>query len=317
VTSAQEIAELHQHYAILRDQAGYVRQSRDVVNIAGPDASEYLNGQLSQDIASLEPGEAVWTFLLQPTGKVEAYGRIFRASDEHFVLEVPAGWGDAIHRRLERFLLRVKCEISQDSWVLHSYRGAKLPADYQPESTQPEILKAQVQWGDVIGFDFLGRQLTLPADMPQCSPVALDILRVEAGIPQLGREILPEAIPSEIGTALLEEAVSFTKGCYVGQELVERMHSRGSGAPRRLLGVNVSDEIFCEAGSQLYGSNPQGVQELPKPQAQLTSLVCSPRFGYSGLVLAHRSVSPSDVLFTAAGAEAQICSLPFTNSNVS
>lgn len=345
-------------YFALRDLVGYVTQNRDVVRVAGPDALKYLDGQLSQDISKLGPGEAAWTFLLQPNGKVAAYCRIFAISAEHFILEAPVGWGDVIADRLRRFWLRVDCEISQEIWMMRSYRGAQLSqaAEARPEGSNtgegstegssPEIyetptLKAGVLWGDAPGFDLLALQLGPPTEAAstgaiECSRTALDVLRVEAGVPKLGKEIMTDALPAEIGDEFLHQAVSFTKGCYVGQELVERMQSRGGGPPKRLLGIKaLGDGLLAHlsadgaggsdaadlgaADFQLYDSNPAEAEAeaSPKPKAQLTSLAQSPDLGQIGLALVHRSVNPSDVLFTAQGDQVKICSLPLRKTNLS
>src|SRR5690606_40866239 len=90
----------------LRTTLGAVELPRDVVRVAGPDAVDYLQGQLSQDVAALGPGEAAWSFLLQPTGKVDAWLRVTRTGDDELVLDVDARHGEAVVARLRRFLLR-------------------------------------------------------------------------------------------------------------------------------------------------------------------------------------------------------------------
>ena len=85
---------------------------RDVVVVDGPDAESFLQGQLSQDVAALAEGDAAPSFLLQPTGKVDALLRVRRESATRFVLDVDPGYGDAVAARLTRFKLRVKCEVA-------------------------------------------------------------------------------------------------------------------------------------------------------------------------------------------------------------
>lgn len=162
---------------------------RDVVVVEGADAQSYLHSQLSQDLNGLEVGGTRWTFVLDPTGKVESLARISRVTDDRFELDTDAGFGDALLARIDRFKIRVAADTS-----LGDHRGE-------------------------------------PAD---------EHARIELGWPRLGAEITPgETIPA--GTGVTRLAVSFTKGCYPGQELVERMDSRAAEAPRSLRRVDVAD----------------------------------------------------------------------------
>lgn len=164
---------------------------RDVVVVEGPDAETYLHSQLSQQIQGLPQGEQRWTFVLDPTGKVEALARVTRVSGERFELDTDAGFGQVMLARLERFKIRVAADTSLQ------------PADGTPTAAD-------------------------------------EAARVVAGWPRMGREIVPgETIPA--GTGLTALAVSFTKGCYPGQELVERMDSRAAEAPRSLRRLTVVD----------------------------------------------------------------------------
>jgi tRNA-modifying protein YgfZ len=157
---------------------------RDVVVIDGPDAATYLHSQSSQDLRDMSVDERRWTFLLQPTGKVEVLARVTKVADETFHLDTDPGFGAALEARLNKFKIRVKAKVT----AMAANGGGVAPDDDA---------------------------------------------RIAAGWPAMGAEIAPgETIPVETGLA--EVAVSFTKGCYPGQELVERMDSRGSTAPRHL-----------------------------------------------------------------------------------
>ncbi len=161
---------------------------RDVVVIDGPDALSYLQSQVSQDLLPMSVGERRWTFLLDPTGKVDALARVTRVAEERFELDTDAGFGEALLARLERFKIRVEADTS---------------------------LVAEAISGSVD-----------------------EAARIALGWPRMGVEIVPgETIPA--GTGLSRIAVSFTKGCYPGQELVERMDSRAAEAPRSLRRLTV------------------------------------------------------------------------------
>ena len=193
---------------------------RDTVTVSGADALTYLQGQVSQDLLSMAIGDRRWTFLLQPTGKVEVLAAVTRAGDDTFLFDTEFGFGDMLSARLARFKIRVKVDIG--------------PIER------------------ISGGDF-----------------ADEAARIEAGWPAMGAEIVPgETIPAETGIA--DVAVDFKKGCYPGQELVERMDSRGADAPRRLRIVDVDD-----------GAEPGDPIELEGRQVGvLTSVVGRRALGY-------------------------------------
>ncbi|MEX0846334.1 MAG: hypothetical protein WD023_01025 [Ilumatobacteraceae bacterium] len=197
---------------------------RDVVQVAGPDAASYLQSQLSNDLRPLAVGASLWSFVLQPAGKIDVLLRVWRTADDTFVLDTDAGFGDVMVARLQRFKIRVKAEIEPLDWRCIAVRG----------STDIDGL---VAWGQ--GVDLLGPDVRPPADVAAGSPDDLLAARIEAGWPAMGAEIEPgDSIPAETG--ITGPAVSFTKGCYPGQELVERMDSRGAAAPRLLQVVSVA-----------------------------------------------------------------------------
>lgn len=165
--------------------------ARDHVIVEGPDALSFLHSQISQDIRGLAVGEIAWTFLLEPSGKVESFARVTRTAEDRFDFDVDAGFGEALMARINRFKIRVQADTTL------------VPAAAAEPSTEHEIA------------------------------------RIAAGWPRMGFEIEPGAtIPAVTG--VVPVAVDFTKGCYPGQELVERMQSRGADAPRSLRIVDVA-----------------------------------------------------------------------------
>lgn len=164
--------------------------ARDRVVVSGPDALTYLQSQIAQEIRDQAVGEWRWTFVLDPTGKVDALARITRTGEETFVLDTDAGFGAGLQARLDRFKIRVKADS----------------------------------------------ELTVATTA--MASAGHDAARIAAGWPKMGVEIIPgTTIPGETG--VVPVAVNFTKGCYPGQELVERMDSRGATAPRSLRIVEV------------------------------------------------------------------------------
>lgn len=209
----------------------WTEHPRDIVEVAGPDSATYLQSQLTQDLRQLPVGDSTWSFVLQPTGKVEVLLRVWRRGDDLFVLDTDTGFGDAMVARLNRFKIRVKVDITPLPWRCLAVRD-----DSGGDSlVVPE--GAVVAWGS--GYDLLGPAPQPPAGAEAGDGDRLLAARIAAVWPTMGAEIIPgETIPAETGVVAV--AVSFTKGCYPGQELVERMDSRGAAAPRLLQRVPVA-----------------------------------------------------------------------------
>jgi folate-binding protein YgfZ len=221
---------------------------RDVIRIAGPDAISYLQGQMSQDVAGLAVGASAFTFLLEPQGKVSAWGRITRIADDAIIFDLDRGFAEAAIARLTRFKLRTKADIEQVDWPVY----------------------ADFDWPGFDGADLIRDR----ADYER--------LRIEAGVPALGHELDGDTIPAEAGALVIEKSVSFTKGCYTGQELVARVDSRGSNTPRRLRLVRIDDGV-PEVGSELLVDD--------KVVGRLTSVAAADG-GAVALAYVQRAVQP-------------------------
>jgi tRNA-modifying protein YgfZ len=156
----------------------------DIVTAVGPDARSFLQGQFSQDMATIDRDGSAWSWLLQPTGKVAALVLVSKVADETYSLAVDSGFGSVVLARLNRFKLRVKVEFS--------------------------LVETE-------GKVFVGTEAE----------------RIEAVWPAMGSElVVDESIPNAAG--INDRTVSFTKGCYTGQELVARVDSRGDHTPQHL-----------------------------------------------------------------------------------
>ena len=217
---------------------------RDVVQVVGADALTYLQSQLSQDLRPLQVGQSVWSFVLQPTGKVEVLLRVWRTADDVFVLDTDAGFGDVLTARLNRFKIRVKADITALDWTCLAVRGEG--------AAQVDGLAS---WGG--GVDLLGPEVLPPAGVDHGNADQLLATRIAAVWPKMGAEIVPgETIPAETG--ITGVAVSFTKGCYPGQELVERMDSRGATAPKLLQRFEVGEGQAMGTITSVIGTTALG-----------------------------------------------------------
>ncbi|MFN8018373.1 MAG: glycine cleavage T C-terminal barrel domain-containing protein [Acidimicrobiales bacterium] len=213
------------------------RTTRDLVVVEGDDAATYLQGQLSQDVAGLPVGASAASFVLSPQGKVAGWGRVHRVAPDRFEVDVDAGAGEAWGQRLSRFLLRTKATVTVEAAVATlEVRGATVAGGLAP-------IAPHVVGTDLIGWGGPGLPEGLPADAVEVGDDAAAAARIRAGIPAWGAELDEDTIPATVGQWAIDGSVSFTKGCYTGQELVARIDSRGGNVPRHLAGLVVDGPV--------------------------------------------------------------------------
>lgn len=228
---------------------------RDVMVVRGPDTITYLQGQLSSDVETLDPGQSSLALLLQPTGKTDSLVRIWRTGEHVVVLDTDAGAGDAVEARLRRFMLRTDATIERLEWECVAVRGPGVVGpggapSFDVDATGAELVGLGM-WPGVDGIDLLGPSVSLPEGIDPVDAATIEAMRIRAGWPAVGAEIAEDTIPAEIGPWLITAAVSFTKGCYVGQELTARIDSRGGNVPRHLRSLEVPAGEPVAAGSQI------------------------------------------------------------------
>lgn len=194
------------------------RRPRAFVRVAGPDAADYLERMVSNEVAKLARGESREALLLTPKARVIAPLVVLRRGEDDFLLLTEPEVGEVVRARLVRGRFAAKCEIEPEehtSTVVLGEGDGIPTADYG------------VPAREVLDVDADGE-----AD-------ELERLRIEAGTPRFGAEIDDRVLPAEAG--LVERAVSFTKGCYPGQEPIARLHYRGK-ANRRLRILVLEDD---------------------------------------------------------------------------
>jgi tRNA-modifying protein YgfZ len=178
---------------------------RSFVRVAGPEAEDYLNRMVSNDVAALGPGESCEALLLTPKARVIAPLVVLRRSHDDFLLLTEPELGDRVRAELIRSRFAAKAEIESEGHTSHVvFAGEGIPtADYGEPAA--EVLDAELE--------------------PTVSPGELDLLRIRAGTAAWGKEVDDRVLPAEAG--LVERAVDFAKGCYPGQEPIARLHYRG------------------------------------------------------------------------------------------
>ena len=213
---------------------------RSVLAVSGPDAEDFLQGQLSQDVVALDLGQSAWSLILQPQGRIDAFVRVTRQAADRFVLDTD-GPLEQVDARLRRFMLRTDVTLEPLDWQCIAVRGPR----GEDAAVSGEIV-APVPTG---GVDVLGSDPAVAGDIPAVDPEALEVHRIRCGFPRMGIDIDDRTIPAE--AEIVDFTVSFTKGCFTGQELVARMDSRGSSAPRYLRLLTLQERVGLDSGEPI------------------------------------------------------------------
>ncbi|HEY2769444.1 MAG TPA: glycine cleavage T C-terminal barrel domain-containing protein [Solirubrobacteraceae bacterium] len=308
-------------YRVITEACGLLdRSERGKLALSGAEAATFLQGQVSNDVERLAPGIGCYAAFLTPKGKMLGDIRILATGDEllldtervalqilfNMIRRFSLGYQVELHKRtLERGLLSL---IGPESADLAG--AGDLGAD-EHAHTVIEVpgsgLPARAIRSDV-GVDLLCdaadtaalRSALEEAGAVTVGEAAADCLRVEHGRPRYGTDLDDTVIPQEAG--LNERAVSFTKGCYVGQETVARLHYRGK-PNRQLRGLRMSGT--AEAGEELvYEGRTVG---------RVTSVAASPRFGSIALGFVRREAPVGSTVSVGAAVDvtAEVIELPF------
>jgi folate-binding protein YgfZ len=253
VTPPATYGDVAGEYASLWRGAAVVEGLHDVVWVRGPDAVEFLDGLLSQSISSLEPGMAAPSLLLSPQGKLRATLWVLR--DHQAVgLVADAGRGEIVAGDLGRFRIRVAVEITPGSEPVVAVIGpdgaalvaeAPAPATWVAGGEGVVVADLPFRLGGPPRIVVIGADL---AEAPRAGRQAYDALRVEVGEPVMGVDLDDTTIAQEAD--LVDGAVDLAKGCYLGQELIARIDSRGH-VNRRLRGVVVRTNVLPPTGARV------------------------------------------------------------------
>jgi len=201
------------------------RLNRGYVAVTGPEAGDFLERMLSNEVVSLQPGEARPALLLTPKGRIIAPLRVVRERPDAFLLITEAVLAESVASTLLRTRFAAKCEI-----VVKPFHGYLQVANGEGFRNDDYGVEAYETWDE--------------EERDAADPSELEALRIEAGTPAWGKELDESVLPAEAG--LDETHISFTKGCYPGQEPVARLHYRGH--PNRGLRVL---ELDAQPGDEL------------------------------------------------------------------
>jgi folate-binding protein YgfZ len=316
VTETATQVELDGQYRALREEAGFLVRDRSSLLLSGPDAAEYLQGQLTNDIEALAPGEGCYAALLDRKGHVQADMRVLRLADDEAWVDTEAEALPTARRHLEMYKVGREVEVEDVTGTrallsLIGPRSAELsgaPPLPEHESGPLSVNGAEcLAVGTAFGIDLIAaaedgerlRAALAEAGAVEVSPDAVEILRIEAGTPRFGAEMDSSTMPAEAG--IVEAAVNFEKGCYIGQETVARLHYRGK-PNRHLRGLRLSAP--AAPGEALLA----GEKEVGKVGGSCVS----PIHGPIALAILRREAEPGTELSLGEdGVTAQVVDLPF------
>jgi folate-binding protein YgfZ len=274
------------------------RSNRGRLLLAGSEVADFLQGQVSNDVEALEPGQGCYATLLTAKGKIRCDMRILRGAD-WFLLDCEPQALPVLEHMVRVYSIGRDVRSRPDERGLWSVLG---PAAREALDNAPPVEEYAHTEGDLglyvateQGVDVIGER----PDLPEAPLEVAECLRIEAGRPRLGFELGDDVIPQE--AALNERAISFTKGCYVGQETVARLYYKGK-PNRHLRGLRLSEP--AERGQPIHA----GEREV----GRIASTCVSPALGPIALALVRREVAPGDsVQVGDAGAVAEVVELPF------
>jgi folate-binding protein YgfZ len=322
------------YQAILQGAAVADVMPRGMISVSGADRAGYLQGLLTNDIEALQPGTGCYSAWLTPQGRMMTDMHVIEGGDM-LLLDVPAHVTTSVQRRLEDLIFTEEVQVGDltadlSRVCIHGPEAAKLVEKAIPNVTglddwiqhcntrstfkDASVVVVRVDQLGVPGFVIYTpndskeqlRDTLLAFGALLVGAEAIAATRIEAGIPLFGIDMDEEIIPLEAG--IESRAISFTKGCYVGQEVVIRILDRGHGRiAKKLVGLYLDSNTLPKPGTILRGAG----QDI----GTVTSVAHTPRSGAIALGYVHRDYVEPGSKVEVAGHEklvsATVSALPF------
>ncbi len=297
----------------------------------GTDAAAFLHNLCTNEVKNLPAGAGCEAFLTTAQAKIAAFVIIYRMGQNAFTLDAGPGCGEKVFNHLNQYLISEQVELSDRTLdfaqmhlagpeageVLERVLGSRLPELLELQHGTQRLAGADCQLRrheplGLLGYDLLCEkdhaasvwQTLVAAGARPAGLKAYDMLRIEAGIPIYGPDIDDTNLPQEVGR---ERTISFTKGCYIGQETVARIRTYGH-VNRLLIGLKLPWEDYASYRAKLFHAD--------KEVGRITSSVVSPRLGHIALAYVRRGSHEAGTMLeveTAGGRRsAEVVSLPFT-----
>ncbi|NRA08398.1 MAG: aminomethyl transferase family protein [Myxococcales bacterium] len=314
-----------------RQAVALFEPERGLLAVEGGDRLRWLDGMISADVSALAPGprrSGAYALFLTPKGRIVADLHVLQLGDSLW-LDLAAEAATAVLERLEGYVVADDvtlrdlstdwgrlCVEGPSAVDVLARAGAEAVVELAPGAWsrvrvgETELLLAAYGWSGEPGFQLFAargavaalrqtlRQVGARYGLVEGDLAALEILRVEAGIPKLGAELDEQVLPAEAG--LTEVAICFDKGCYVGQEIVARLDARGR-VQHRLVGLRF--ESIAEAG--------QSLRAQEREVGEVTSACLSPHVGPIGLGYVRRDFAEPGTLLEAEVGPVRVSALPF------
>ncbi|MQA30566.1 MAG: aminomethyl transferase family protein [Luteitalea sp.] len=325
------VESLHSYHAARRRAALLPRGGLGRIVVSGQDRASYLQGLLTNDIAALKAGQGCYAAYLTPQGRMITDLWVYELGDV-LLLTLPREVKDAVLAKLDQFIFTEDVQLGDvtdtfDHLAIVGPEAAQMLSGVL--SVAPELLRlpehgnlrAELEGHPVIvlavgdlgeaGYDVLAdgpvmdslRNRLLAAEAAELDAAAAEALRIEAGVPRFHVDMDEDTIPLEAG--IETRAISLTKGCYVGQEVIIRVLHRGHGrVARKLVGLTFEAGALPAAGSRLQADG--------KDVGNVTSCAWSPALGRSiGLGYVHRDFVAPGTDLTAGAITARVAAVPF------
>ena len=325
--TALVFSDTRTEFAALRSGCGvYDLGWRRYFTVSARDRVRWLNGMISNNVRDLQPGHGVYAFVLNPQGHILGDLYIYNRGDD-FMLETDAGQAEKLYPHLKRFIIMDQVEFKPaEDWAAIGLQGPKAEEILRAAGIEPPALEL-MQLSDVKlsatptlvrGDHPLSTNYELWLTSDQAPAVwdvlvkagatptgadALELARIAAGIPRYGQDIRERDLPQETGQMC---ALSFTKGCYIGQEIVERIRARGS-LHRGFAGFRMVNGPLPAPGSK--------VQAAGKDVGEITSAAMLPaQEGEIAVALGYlrKEAGAPGATVEIGTSKAQVEALPFT-----
>ncbi|HXB57468.1 MAG TPA: glycine cleavage T C-terminal barrel domain-containing protein [Vicinamibacteria bacterium] len=307
-------------YRAAREAAAWVDLAeRGVLEVTGPQRQKFLQGMLSNDVLGRAPGTGCLAALLTVKGHIQALMRVL-VTPEAVLLEMPQDRLSLVERTLEHYRVAAPVRFRARPTAVLGLLGPRAREALRDAGIEVPDLPPESHVSGQLGG--LGVLVARASDLPSGFVVhvapdgaalvrealahrahrlereALDALRVEGGCAWYGPDVTEENLLHEAG--LVDSHHSFTKGCYIGQEVIARLDARGGNVNKKLRGLRLSAAV--RAGTPILAAG--------KDVGRVTTAAVSPRFGPIALAYLHRDQATPGTTLDAAGATATVVALP-------
>ncbi len=322
-------------YEAARQQAALIDRTDDRgrIVVSGADRGTYLQGLLTNDVAALKPGQGCYSAYLTPQGRMIADMHLYELGDV-ILMTTTRDVKDTVLFKLDQFVFAEDVQLGDVSATFAQFaivgpRAAQVVAALVPSVTEdalralpdhgntrtefraaPAIVTRTTDAGEP-GYDVyveaahadVLKSALLSSGVPLLDAAVADAIRIEAGVPAFHRDMDEETIPLEAG--IESRAISFTKGCYVGQEVIVRVLHRGHGrVARKLVGLSIEGAAVPASGAT--------VAAAAREVGHVTSATWSPALDRAiALGYVHRDFVEPGTELTIDGAAAKVVTLPF------